>query len=235
MRYLIAPCFFFIFQLLTAQTTTSAELAYHAFLNNDLSQWEKAIQLQAQQAPEDEVALAELHYGAIGTSLSTADEEAMERHLTRLEEQLENILTQSTKDPVANALMGGAMGFRIAQKPIRGMTLGRKSAKHVNLALREDENCAMAHYQRGMRMFNTPSMWGGDKAEAAISFQKAKEILEIKEQTCNNWLYLSTLAWLGQALAEDKRPDEAKAVYALALQAEPDFQWVEYVLLPKVK
>jgi cytochrome c-type biogenesis protein CcmH/NrfG len=48
-------------------------------------------------------------------------------------------------------------------------------------------------------------------------------------------MYLDTMAFLGQAWA--KKGDRAKAIaaYENALKAEPNFSWVKYVLLPKVK
>jgi tetratricopeptide (TPR) repeat protein len=72
--------------------------------------------------------------------------------------------------------------------------------------------------------------------EAIAGYEKAVQLFESRPETLiNNWMYLDTMAFLGQAWA--KKGDRAKAIaaYESAMKAEPNFSWVKYVLLPKAK
>ena len=79
-------------------------------------------------------------------------------------------------------------------------------------------------------------MWGGDLDEAIAAYEKAIQLYESNPAALQfNWMYLDTMAFLGQALAKKGQSEKAIAIYEKALKAEPEFGWVKFVLLPKAK
>jgi tetratricopeptide (TPR) repeat protein len=214
-----------------AQDKSVWPTTYRAFLTNDLATWRTAIsELQTAPASIDNyLAIGRAAYGAAGTGIALEDYDAVAGLLDTAEAFLEIVLEKDADHAQARALLAGCWGLRIALKPLRGMTLGSKCQRYLDRARAADPDDPMVHYQLGMNRYNTPAAFGGDLDQAIEHFQRARTLLETRCPD-QNWLYLASHAWLGQALTAADRPDEARAVYAQALSIEPDFGWVRYLL-----
>jgi tetratricopeptide (TPR) repeat protein len=83
--------------------------------------------------------------------------------------------------------------------------------------------------------YNTPAFFGGSKEEAIINYKHAI-ILYKKDVSVDSlkidWGCAETYAWLGVALKDLGKTDEAKDAFNKALEIAPDYGWVKYVLLP---
>lgn len=244
MQKLFVLCFalFISFSFLTAQTAaeeTTGQQLYQAYLTTDLRQWEDGIQSLARAyetsgAEADLLALLRAEYGVVGACMAHQDEDRAAEWLDRSEAHAKTLLKENGQSAEANALLAGVYGMKIGLKPIRGMFLGGKSQKLLREALDLDAASALVHFQRGLSYYHTPAAFGGDLEKAVEHLQRSRELYE----GCNlaqNWEYLNTLAWLGQALQAAGRTADARAVYEHALRVEPDFGWVREVLLPEVE
>ena len=79
-------------------------------------------------------------------------------------------------------------------------------------------------------------MWGGDITEAIEAYEKSIQLYESRPEALKfNWMYLDALAFMGQAYLKNGDTGKAIATYEKALQAEPEFGWVKYALLPNAK
>lgn len=119
---------------------------------------------------------------------------------------------------------------------MQGMFLGPKSSSIIEKAKKLNPNSTLVwKIYAGSKLF-TPEMWGGDVKEAIKAFETAVKLYESKpEALTDNWLYLDTLAFLGQAYVKDEQTKKAIDIYEKALQVEPEFNYVKKALLPKAK
>ena len=151
------------------------------------------------------------------------------------------LLEQATaKAPTADALAlrSTVMGLMIglSGNPLSGMTLGPKASSLADRAMEIDPKNPRVWLIRGMSAMFTPKMFGGGTDKAVRDLQKAIELFEGDRPVAPapSWGRAEVYAWLGQALQQDDKRDEARAAYQKALAVQPGYQWVERVLLPSL-
>ncbi|MCF8259693.1 MAG: hypothetical protein K9J12_02890 [Melioribacteraceae bacterium] len=89
---------------------------------------------------------------------------------------------------------------------------------------------------RGTMLLNTPPAFGGSAAAALSEYEKALEKFDAQDSASNvNWGYAETLAWIGIANMKNGDLESAELAFLDALNAEPEFGWVKYQLLPTVQ
>jgi tetratricopeptide (TPR) repeat protein len=223
---------------LTAQcaTTSDAEaLALNAYLNNDLATWDAALEKVRARPRTISTALtiAKLLVGATGTALSQENEDKADDYIDAMEDPLDFILDADKNHPEANGLYSGYLGMLIAMNPMKGMFYGKKSGKMAEKAVAQGPNSPVAHYFLGSNLYYTPTTWGGDPARAVKMLENAKNAFPPTADGCD-WFYLQTHALLGQAQASIGDKTAARQTYLAALKLQPDFAWVEKVLLPEL-
>lgn len=215
---------------------TQATLSYEAYalkgyLDTSLDDWNQALaHLRTQpESIERSVRMAYLAYGAAGSSFALEEEVKVDVYLDIAEESLAAVLDQEPKNVQANAILSGVLGLRIARKPMKGMTLGSKSARHAKRALDYGPDNPVALFFFGSRLLYTPKMWGGDPERAVELLQRA---VDLGSGSANDWTYLNALALLGQAQAKTEQSAAARTTYKRALALQPEFGYVKYNLLP---
>ncbi|MEL6868058.1 MAG: hypothetical protein AAFP19_26780 [Bacteroidota bacterium] len=236
-KYFLLFSFLFASLLTFAQNDTQAIL-YSAYQSTDHEQWKKGISLLEQQyaksqSDADLLALAKAEYASFGAFMAHGDKKGAEATADKAASHTEDYLSRNKSSAEAHALLSGIYGIQISLSPMKGMTLGTKSSRLIEKALKIDPDNAFANYQRGNSLYFTPKIWGGDVDKAIVHLTKAKALYE-KQGTDNEWEYLGALATLGQAYHYKEQLKEAKQTYDIALSTAPDFGWIKYDLLPKL-
>lgn len=204
--------------------------------------WDKAV-AEKQAAFDKNPADANLRwnlslaqYGLMASTMRAKDEDRFDKYYDTVEEHLE-ILTKSDKlKAEAKAMLSAVYGLKMGYSPMMGMVLGPKSGSMIEDALKLAPQSAVAwKVQANSKMF-TPAMFGGDVPEAIKAYEKSIELFEKQPETLkNNWLYIDTMIFLGQAYSSEGQSAKAVTTYEKVLKAEPNLFWVKNTLLPNAK
>jgi len=214
------------------QSSLQAE-ARLAYVSNDLTAWDKVL-ATAQAAPdnaENQLQIARLALGALGTALSKQNDDHLTTYSDLMKASLDKFWETDKKHPAAHGLYSAYLGLLIAQSPIKGMLYGRKAGKYAAKGVNLDPSSQEAQYCLGSNLFYTPTAWGGDPEQAVEHLKAAAAALPADQATCD-WFHLQTLALLGQAQAKTGDTQAARLTYLQALKLEPEFAYVKMVLLP---
>ena len=138
--------------------------------------------------------------------------------------------------PIAetHALLSSVLGQSIGSNPLKGMTLGPKSDGEMDKAKRLAPNNPRVWLLSGIGTLFKPSMFGGGLDKAEVQLNKAAELFanDRPEAPAPAWGHAEVYAWLGQIQVKKKDLVAARKMYTRALEVDPDFGWVKYVLLP---
>jgi len=221
----------------SAQTETD-EMMYQAYLQRSQALWEKALATQLKQAntTAEKLRLAFTYYSLLNGTMATQNETLFDKHVDAAKELIKELIDQNPKSGEAAAMLSGIYGNEIAYSSMKGMFLGGKSSGLADKGIKLEPASALAWRIYGTNKYYTPAAFGGDLEEAVKAFEKSISIFESKPDTLKqNWLYIDTLALLGQAYTKSGATDKAIATYEKALQQEPSFGWVKFSLLPAAK
>lgn len=232
------PLFFFLTLLLgtgvRAQDNHHA-LALEAYLANDYATWQRA--LAATQTIEDErrrlLIQAEYRLNSFYAAAESEDEDQQDAAIDGADELLDRYWELNEKSGPAHGIYSGLLGLRIARKSMLGIIHGSRAGSYAEDAIQLAPNDPVALYHAAGNLYYTPERWGGDPAQALKYLQKA--LSTYGEDRDRHWRYLATLALLGQVQQRLGDTEAARATYAIALQAQPEFAYVSKVLLPELK
>jgi len=205
-------------------------LMYKAYLLSSESLWESALK-QYQNDGSLEKAIA--YYGILNNTMILSNEDKFDQFVDPALEYLETMEEKGVHTAEAMALRSSIYGFIIAYSPWKGMYYGPKSSSAIESALGKNGESPIVNMISGSSLFYTPETWGGDKQAAIKAFEKAVELYEKADY--KGWLYINTLANLGQAYHAVGQKNKAIEVYEKALIVEPNFKWVSSQLLPQAK
>lgn len=212
---------------------------YAAYLSGSMQLWERSI-TQAEQAYKSDQSnearfeLAMTMYGGMSATMKDEDEAFFDKYVDDAMDHLDELIDEDYRVADCKAIQSGIYGFKIAYSPWKGMFLGPKSNSTIESALEADPNSPIVQKLYGNSKLFTPETWGGDKQEAVKAYEKAILLYKNETGSQNDWMFLDTYAWLGQAYQAIDQKDKAKETYLASLDMEKDFNWVNYVLLPKV-
>jgi tetratricopeptide (TPR) repeat protein len=136
------------------------------------------------------------------------------------------------------SLLSGIYMMKIANSPMSAVTLSSEINGLLDEAEKADPKNPVSFIVRGEMKYNTPKLFGGSPEDAVKNFNKAVALCEENPDTGivdTRWASLESLAWLGRAFVKLENYDAAKFAYQKALNIQPDFGWVKYVLLPEVE
>lgn len=156
-------------------------------------------------------------------------------------EEADGLLEQANKrtsTAEALALHSSVLGQMIglSGNPLSGMTLGPKAGGYLDRAKEMEPRNPRVWLISGMSAMFTPKMFGGGPDKAEKDFRKAADLFPADSPTppAPSWGRADVYIWLGQALQQQDKKDEARAAYQKALELQPGNQWVTRVLLPSL-
>ncbi len=213
---------------------------YQAFVHGNQAKWieatkalKRAYNWERDPKISREVVIAQ--YGLIGYMIGEGNKKEAKKIYHQALGSLEELLEKQPKDAELLALKGAFLAFRISFNKINALTLGPKSKKYINKALEVNNKAPLALIQKGNAKNYMPKSFGGDTQEAIHYYKKAVEVFEEKGGGTCNWLYLSTLAYLGKMYMEIGQEQAAIKTFRKALNIAPEFKWVKDELLPMVR
>lgn len=215
-------------QLSKAQKADS--LMYKAYLLSSENLWESSLN---QSDKEWSLQKAIAYYGILNNTMVSSNEEKFDEFVDPAIEYLESLEEQGIHKAEAMALRSSIYGFIMAYSPWKGMYYGPKSSSAIESALKKNSDSPIVNMISGTSLFYTPETFGGDKEAAVEAFEKAIALYE--KANYQGWLYINTLASLGQAYQSIGQKDKAIETYEKALTVEPNFKWVSSQLLPQAQ
>ncbi|HUF49890.1 MAG TPA: tetratricopeptide repeat protein [Longimicrobiales bacterium] len=156
--------------------------------------------------------------------------------LETAQKALENALAKRDI-PETRALLASVLGQRIGSSPFRGMTLGPRSDREMETALKNAPENPRVWLLNGIGAFHKPKMFGGGVKPAEESLRRALALYERDnvKAPAPSWGHDEAWLWLGRVLEEQEKYADARAAYVRALELQPDNSWVRDVLLPGIE
>ncbi|MFZ6010899.1 MAG: hypothetical protein ACOYXT_11195 [Bacteroidota bacterium] len=230
-----------------AQSPESHEAAYKAYLGDQKAEvtkelWKKVVsdrQNEFDKSNNDKNALYQLalaQFGLLSATMRDRDEDLFDDYADQAEDNLESLIDKNKNWGEPRALLSALYGLKMGYSPWKGMYLGSKSQNLMDKAMKDAPLSPLVWKLYANSKYFTPETWGGDIKEAVSAYEKSIQLYESNAlQTKNNWFYIDTMAFLGQAYVKDGQHSKAIAIYEKALTLEPAFGWIKFSLLPKAK
>jgi tetratricopeptide (TPR) repeat protein len=238
MKKLIVSISLFIISTLISATTMSQpvnDLMYQAYNTQKKELWKKSVELatvEFKQKPTDahaHVSLGVAHYGLLLSTMSTEDKDLFDEYVSATKDRLKEIIELPSTAAEGKGLLSAVLGLQMAYSPMKGMLLGGKSSNLAADAKELAPTSPLAWRFYGINKFYTPSSFGGDIKEAIVALEKSIALFE-STTISNNWLYLDTLALLGQAYTKAGEKAKAIATFEKAIAAEEGFTYARSLL-----
>lgn len=184
--------------------------------------------------------LAHYYMGYAAYRLSTQFEEVNDdqkkKYLNEAQKQFEKTIEVDPSFAEGHAMLGSVYGMKAAGF-FSGMKYGPKSNNAIEKALEIGTDNPRVHMINAIGLLNKPSMFGGSTEGAIKEFKKAAELFKSFEpvnKLMPNWGHAENYAWLGQAYEQNEQYSGAKKAYKQALEVDPNYQWVKFVLMPQL-
>ena len=184
------------------------------------------------------IALADYRIVDLLLAAGEKNKDAASEHLKAAVEHLQEAIQLDPQAAEAYSLLASAYGKQIGLNPIKGMFLGGRADKALRKAMQLAPNNPRVVLSAAISDFNTPEMFGGSKEKGLQGFQRAAELFAQEEPTDPIqpvWGRSRAYAWLGIAYQDRGELESARAAFEKALEIDPDFGWVKYVLLPELE
>jgi len=219
---------------LFAKTSYSKSI-YDAFIVRDMTKWESIVQsMEASRTVttvDQKLELVGYYYGVIGYLIGKKQYDHAEQLTNKGEALIEQVLKASPKNATATSYKGSFTGFRVGIKKFKALLLIFDSKKYINRAVEMDPQNVQALIDKGNMYYYAPAMFGGDKKTALTYYLKAAGIMEQRNETSDNWVYLNTLTMIAFAYTKTDNPNAAKQMYTKIMRLEPNITWAKEVLI----
>jgi tetratricopeptide (TPR) repeat protein len=186
-------------------------------------------------------ALVEYYLGyadyRLGVVVYRMDKEKSIAYLDSAVEHLDRAIGLQKSFAEAHALLSSCYGIKISYAPLKGLALGPKASSAMEKARDLAPGNPRVALLDAIRIFNTPSLFGGSKEEGLQKMQKAAELFDRwvpPDSLAPDWGKAEVYAWIGLAHLDRKESILARKAFERALQIDPDYGWVKYGLLPKI-
>ncbi len=184
------------------------------------------------------IALADYRIVDLLLAEGEKNKDAASEHLKATVEHLKKATELDPQAAEAYALLSSAYGRQIGLSPMKSMFLGPKIGKAIQKAKRLAPDNPRVALSAAISDFNTPKMFGGSKEEGLQGFQRAAELFAQEKPTDPIqpiWGHSRTYAWLGIAYQDRGELELARVAFEKALEINPGFGWVKFVLLPELE
>jgi tetratricopeptide (TPR) repeat protein len=211
------------------------DMMYQAYITQKKEFWKKSVELatvEFKQKSSDahaQLSLGIAHYGLLLNTMITEDENLFDEYISATKDRLKEIIDRPSTAAEGKGLLSAVLGLQIAYSPMKGMLLGSKSSNLAEDAKELARNSPLAWRFYGINKFYTPSSFGGDIKEAILALEKSIALFE-STTISKNWLYLDTLALLGQAYTKAGEKAKAIATFEKAIAAEAGFTYAKSLL-----
>jgi tetratricopeptide (TPR) repeat protein len=137
----------------------------------------------------------------------------------------------------SHAVRSSAMGQLMGGSMLAGVRYGAAAGRADDQARALGGENPRVLLLQAIGTWFKPSMFGGgeDKARPLMARALAAFAKDHPAPGMPAWGYAEALAWHGQMEEKAGRSGAARAAYQQALTLEPDYGWVKYVLLPRLK
>ena len=188
--------------------------------------------------PHYYIALADCRIANLLLGAGDKNKKAASGHLKSAVEHLREATRIDPEAAEAYALLSGAYGRQIGLSPVKSMFLGPKAGKAIGKAMELAPDNPRVVLSAAIGDFNTPRVFGGNKERAMQGFRRAARLFALEKPADPlepSWGHSETFAWLGLAYMDRDDRKRAGAAFEKALEIDPDFGWVKYVLLPELE
>jgi len=168
--------------------------------------------------------------------MKNKDNTKFKQYIKSSEKILRTLTRKNDADAESLSLLATVLGIQISLDPDLGQLIGQEAAILISKSLKISPENPRVLLHAGISKLNTPEFFGGSKEKALEYFKHSVNIFEkINKEKAINWGQLDALAWLGIAYTRLEKYDSAISAFKRALEIEPEFGWVKYVLLPSAE
>lgn len=157
------------------------------------------------------------------------------RYMDEAQKLLRDNIANNNKDAESLALLSTLNGIKIMADYNLGQTLGQECLTLIAKAKEISPDNPRVILQEGIVKFNFPDFFGGDKIKASELFKESISAFTGKSDDKYAWGLLDAYAWYITSLIYLNKHNEAKIYAENALNINPNFAWIKYGLLPKIK
>lgn len=169
--------------------------------------------------------------------MQNEDDEQFKNYIKLSKAELKTILDSDDKDPEALALLASDYGEEIREDSSLAPQLAPKALAMISEVIEIAPDNPRVQLLAGKLILTLPEKYGGNKVKALVHLQKSVNLFEANREADDpiGWGYIFALTWLGINYTELNDYATAAKIYNKALEVEPDFLWINNVLLPDVE
>lgn len=215
---------------ISAKAEDYDKVIYHAYVNNNSSDWEsvlKELENQSLSTIDKKLQLVGYYYGFVGYLISKNKYNQAKKYIEKGNILIDEVLQESPENVTAYAYKGSFLSFSMAINKIKSLVLASKSMKYINKAYELDPENIQAITDKGNLTAYAPNFAGGDKKEAVKYYEQAISLLEKEKKTDENWFYLNLMVTLAQTYSDINENEKAEKLYLKILKKEPRLVWIK--------
>jgi len=144
-------------------------------------------------------------------------------------ELLEGLVEETPDSAEAWALLSSGYGLKIGYSPFKGPFLGPRASRALNEAMRLEPDNPRVALVKGISLYNTPRMFGGDKRESIVWLTRAIGRFAVNPGDEIRWGNPDAFIWRALAHNDFEQPGRALADLDSALAVAPDDVWAQHL------
>jgi len=157
-----------------------------------------------------------------------------------IDRAIEHLKKSNEQQPFAetHALLSACYGMKVGLAPLKAIIYGPLSGSEMGKAKELDPTNPRVHLIDGIGKTNTPAMFGGGAEKASAALNIADSLFNIHQPshpTLPNWGKAEPHIWLAQIAMKDKDLAKARRHLEAALKVQPNSNWVNRLLMPKLE
>ncbi len=226
-RVLTLSFLLFISHAVHAQQSLQC-MAYNGFVKQDVLSWDRAIdeyESHSAQGAEELKNYTLTLYGFVGILYVKDQKERAKLYNERLEETIAKLEGITYDEAFLNAMSGACHGYKVMlNSPASSMYNLMKCLSFVDDAVKADSLSPYGWTELGNVKFQMTRFLGGSYSDVASYYVKSIQIFETSGQDLScNWYYINSLLFLAKCFEEQKKPEQAVAIYEKIISLAPEF------------